>query len=54
MAEPCPVQAGAEDRYQGGPERLENYLPCAPWGPAELFWGWGVWVMLGLCPLQTR
>lgn len=38
MAEPCPVQAGAEDRYQGGPERLENYLPCAPWGPAELFW----------------
>lgn len=57
LAEPCPVQAGAKDRYQGGPvsiwpERLENYLPWLL-GVQQSCSGWG-WVMLGLCPLQTR
>lgn len=44
LAEPCPVQAAAEDRCQGGsvsiwPERLDGELaPLAPQGPAGPCW----------------
>lgn len=44
LAEPCPVQAAAEDRCQGGsvsiwPERLDGEIaPLAPQGPAGPCW----------------